>query len=152
MKQLQSIARDAGRNIIEKLRQEQNVNNPNPPSIQNADSGKNFKLQMTGINEIKNHDIFKKGHIESISSIPDMIRNGIFISTELNEDGRKPQYAKFHYYAAGYKLDNEDYTAKIVFTETKDGELFYDQNLSKIEKGRLIDILQEKISSKLITR
>lgn len=144
LKQLQSIARDAGRNIIEKLRQEQNVNYPNPPSIQNADSGKNFKLQMTGINEIKNHDIFKKGHIESISSIPDMIRNGIFISTELNEDGRKPQYAKFHYYAAGYKLDNEDYTAKIVFTETKDGELFYDQNLSKIEKGRLIDILQEK--------
>lgn len=144
LKQLQNIARDIGRDVIEKLREAQNINFPNPPVLKNLDSGKTFKFQMTGINEIKNHDIFKKGHIEAIASIPEIVQKGIYISTEANEDGRKPQYTKFHYFGCGYVLDNEDYTAKIVFTETKDGELFYDQSLSSIEKGRLIDIIQEK--------
>lgn len=144
LKQLQNIARDAGREVIAKLRNEQNIKSPKPPIIINTDSGKEFKVQMTGINEIKNHNIFSKGHIEAISAIPELIKNGIYISSEPNEDGRKPQYTKFHYFAYGYKLDNEDYTAKIVFTETKDGELFYDQSLSAIEKGRLIDIIQKK--------
>lgn len=144
LKQLQNIARDAGREVITKLRNEQNIKSPKPPILINTDSGKEFKVQMTGINEIKNHNIFSKGHIEAISAIPELIKNGIYISSEPNEDGRKPQYTKFHYFAYGYKLDNEDYTAKIVFTETKDGELFYDQSLSAIEKGRLIDIIQKK--------
>ncbi|WP_288958423.1 hypothetical protein [uncultured Treponema sp.] len=144
LKQLQNIARDAGREVIAKLRNEQNIKSPKPPIVINTDSGKEFKVQMTGINEIKNHNIFSKGHIEAISAIPELIKNGIYISSEPNEDGRKPQYTKFHYFAYGYKLDNEDYTAKIVFTETKDGELFYDQSLSAIEKGRLIDIIQKK--------
>lgn len=144
LKQLQNIARDAGREVIAKLREEQNVKSPNPPVLINTDSGKEFKVQMTGINEIKNHNIFSKGHIEAISAIPELIKNAIYISSEPNEDGRKPQYTKFHYFAYGYNLDNEDYTAKIVFTETKDGELFYDQSLSAIEKGRLIDIIQKK--------
>lgn len=144
LKQLQNIARDAGREVIAKLREEQNIKSPNPPVLINTDSGKEFKVQMTGINEIKNHNIFSKGHIEAISAIPELIKNGIYISSEPNEDGRKPQYTRFHYFAYGYKLDNEDYTAKIVFTETKDGELFYDQSLSAIEKGRLIDIIQKK--------
>lgn len=144
LKQLQNIARDAGREVIAKLREEQNIKSPNPPVLINTDSGKEFKVQMTGINEIKNHNIFSKGHIEAISAIPELIKNAIYISSEPNEDGRKPQYTKFHYFAYGYNLDNEDYTAKIVFTETKDGELFYDQSLSAIEKGRLIDIIQKK--------
>ena len=144
LKQLQNIARDAGREVITKLRNEQNIKSPKPPILINTDSGKEFKVQMTGINEIKNHNIFSKGHIEAISAIPELIKNGIYISSEPNEDGRKPQYTKFHYFAYGYKLDNEDYTAKIVFTETKDGDLFYDQSLSAIEKGRLIDIIQKK--------
>lgn len=144
LKQLQNIARDAGREIIARLRKEQNIKAPNTPVLTNTDSGKEFKVQMTGINEIKNHNIFSKGHIEAISAIPELIKNGIYISSELNEDGRKPQYMKFHYFAYGYKLNNEDYTAKIVFTETKEGKLFYDQSLSAIEKGRLIDIIQKK--------
>lgn len=144
LKQLQNIARDAGREVITKLRNEQNIKSPKPPILINTDSGREFKVQMTGINEIKNHNIFSKGHIEAISAIPELIKNGIYISSEPNEDGRKPQYTKFHYFAYGYKLDNEDYTAKIVFTETKDGDLFYDQSLSAIEKGRLIDIIQKK--------
>jgi len=144
LKQLQNIARDVGREIIEKLRKEQNINNPNPPVLINKDSGTEFRIQMTGINEIKNHNIFSKGHIEAISSIPDIIQNCIYISTEPNEDEKKPENLKYHYFATGIKLDNEDFTAKIVFTERKDGKLFYDQSLSEIEKGRLIDIIREK--------
>ncbi|MBP5442743.1 MAG: hypothetical protein J6Y60_05840 [Treponema sp.] len=105
LRQLQKIARDAGREIIENLRKEQHLKSPFPPVIKNIDSGKEFKLQMTGINEIKKHNIFQKGHIEAISSIPEIIKNGIFISSELNEDSRKPEYKKFHYFATGFKLE-----------------------------------------------
>ena len=143
LRQLQKITRDAGREIIENLRKEQHLKSPFPPVIKNIDSGKEFKLQMTGINEIKNHNIFQKGHIEAISSIPEIIKNGIFISSELNEDSRKPEYKKFHYFATGYKLEQEDYSCKIVFTENKEGEIFYDQSLSTIEKGKLVDILKK---------
>lgn len=61
----------------------------------------------------------------------------------MNEDSRKPEYKKFHYFATGFKLEQEDYSCKIVFTENKEGEIFYDQSLSTIEKGKLVDILKK---------
>ena len=49
LKQLQNIARDAGREVIAKLRNEQNIKSPKPPIVINTDSGKEFKVQMLSL-------------------------------------------------------------------------------------------------------
>ena len=47
----------------------------------------------------------------------------------------------FYYFARGVKFDNQDYTAKCVFVLNNKNELYYDQNLSEIEKGRIVDTI-----------
>ena len=64
-----------------------------------------------------------------------------FIGQERNEDGRNPSLKNFYYFARGVKFDNQDYTAKCVFVLNNKNELYYDQNLSEIEKGRIVDTI-----------
>lgn len=67
-----------------------------------------------------------------------------FIGQERNEDGRNPSLKNFYYFARGVKFDNQDYTAKCVFVENDKGQIFYDQSLSSIEKGNLIEMIKNK--------
>ena len=97
-----------------------------------------------GNTTIDRHNLFEPGHIEALLSMKDLIENSIYVGSENNEDGRKPELVKFHYFAAGININNNDFTAKVVFTENNKGEFYYDQSLSTIEKGRFVDILQEK--------
>lgn len=142
LRKLVSIVENIGKEMLSNLRTEQNLNNFESPVITNFDTKKDFKLNFSGIKETSHHNMFQKGHIEGIVNIPNLIENSIFITSENNEDNRKPNLKKFHYFASGTKIDDIDYTAKIVFTETKDGELYYDQSLSTIEKGKLIDLIK----------
>lgn len=70
--------------------------------------------------------------------------NSIFIGQERNEDGRNPSLKNFYYFARGVKFDNQDYTAKCVFVENDKSQIFYDQSLSSIEKGNLIEMIKNK--------
>ena len=67
-----------------------------------------------------------------------------FIGQERNEDGRNPSLKNFYYFARGVKFDNQDYTAKCVFVKNDKGQIFYDQSLSSIEKGNLIEMIKNK--------
>jgi hypothetical protein len=144
LKQLQKIAEDIGKEKINSLRNEKQLDDFEHLKIVNKDSGKSFRLKTDVVYEISEHNIFQKGHIEALQSLDKLIENSIFIGSEKNEDNRKPELKEFFYFASGLKIDNEDYTAKSVFVMTESGELFYDQSLSSIEKGRFLDIIQEK--------
>ena len=69
------------------------------------------------------------------------IENSIFITEKSNEKGND-KYDSYRYYVSGISIDGENYTAKIV-VGIKNGIRYYDHELSKIEKGDLIDSLNE---------
>ena len=60
---------------------------------------------------------------------------GCFLGEEENVKGDK-KYDKYRYYTYGLKIGNEDYTARFTIGE-RNGKWYYDQALTKIEKGEL---------------
>lgn len=144
LRKLTDIVSDFGKEMMQNLRLEQNLDNYASPILAINDDGKKYRINFSGIKETGHHNLYQKGHIEGIYNIPQIVESAIYLTTEKNEDNRKPELKQFHYYSLGIKFDNDDYTAKIVFTENKNGEIYYDQSLSTIEKGKLIDLIQQK--------
>lgn len=144
LRELNKIVANIGKEILSNIRFEQNLTQFENPTFTIKDTNEKFKFNFAGIKESSHHNLFQKGHIEGIANISEIIENSYFIGTENNEDNRKPELKAFHYYASGIKIDGEDFTAKVVFTERKDGQFYYDQSLSTIEKGYLINNLFEK--------
>lgn len=144
LRELNKIAINIGKEILSNIRFEQNLTQFKNPTFTIKNTNEKFKFNFAGIKETSHHNLFQKGHIEGIANISEIIENSYFIGTENNEDNRKPELKAFHYYASGIKIDGEDYTAKVVFTERKNGQFYYDQSLSTIEKGYLINNLFEK--------
>lgn len=152
LKQLSAISNDIGQEVLQKLRSEQKLDAFSVPIVINEDTGHKFGIQMKGIREVSEHNMFQEGHIEAIRHIPELIKKAIYIGTEKNEDNRDPTLKQFFYFAKGLKIDEKDYTAKLVFAEKKNGEIFYDQSLSTIEKGKLLDVIDEKINPSQLTQ
>ena len=144
IRELTKLANAIGKETLNNLRLEQNLDRYTHPKLLNYDLNKEFVLNLDGFKETSHHNILQKGHIEGIANIPQIIQEAKYISAEDNEDNRKPDITKFHYFALGIKIDNEDYTGKVVFAEKKNGEMYYDQSLSTIEKGNLIDNIMKK--------
>lgn len=104
-------------------------------------------LSMGNIDEIKNHHMAMSGHLEAIQYIPDIIKQGIYIAEEANEDKAKhPNIQKYKYFVSALKIDGVDYTCKSAIGVDKDGNHYYDQRLSQIEKGLLLDNLSQLMS------
>lgn len=113
----------------------------------NKDLNKDIFLSMTNIDEIKKHHINSYGHIEAMQYIPEIIKEGIFISEEPNTDKRKhPNIEKYKYLITGIKIGETDFTCKSAIAVDKDGKHYYDQRLSEIEKGLLLDNLSQLMS------
>ena len=139
--QLQSILTDVGNEKIEQLRKERNLDEFAPLLLTNNDIGKEFGIKKEAVHEISRHNFFTKGHIQAVQEIDKLIENSIYIGKEGNEDNRDPSLKEFYYCLRGVKIGNEDYTAKCVFVLNNKNELYYDQNLSEIEKGRIVDTI-----------
>jgi hypothetical protein len=77
--------------------------------------------------------------LKSISAIPQLIENGIFIE-EFPAEKDDAKYDSYRYYAAGLKIGDVDYTVKMVIG-VKQGKKYYDHALTQIEKGTLIDLI-----------
>ncbi len=130
-KSIQSLEKEIGKSVIGKY-----VNN---------DTGLTFNVSNRNVTEISNHHYLWKEHIKSISLIPQISEKAIFIGEEENEDKkRNPNIVAYKYFATGIKIDDDDYTCKVVIGVDDSKNCYYDQSLSTIEKGKLIDILQEK--------
>ena len=132
-KELREIAKEIGKSI--------------KGNYLNKDLNVDISVSMSNIDEIKNHHIIEKGHIEAIQYIPEIIKTGIFISEENNEDKEKhPNIEKYKYLVTGIKIGDTDYTCKSAIAVDKGGKHYYDQRLSEIEKGLLLDNLSQLMS------
>ena len=137
--------RDIGQSIGAKF-----LNTP----FENLDTNESMIfVNNTKIQETTSHHIKDAGVIESIYHLPELIKNGILIQETLNEDKEKhPEIEKYQYLINGFKVEDEEYTAKTVISIDKQGRKFYDQRLSSIEKGNLIDLLKRESDSKNFSR
>lgn len=107
-----------------------------------SEMGGDVLLSMANIREINNHTIKAQGQVESITCIPELIKNGIKIHEEKNYDKQKhPNIEKYTFLVSGLKLGDEDFTCKSVIATDTDGHHYYDHRLSQIEKGRILDNL-----------
>ena len=136
-KGLQSLEKEIGRTIL--------------GTYQNDDTGIFVNVSNRNVTEISNHHYFFKEHIQSLAYIPEIIEKATFIAEVENEDKKKhPNIEKYLYFGTGLKLSGEDYTCKSVIGVDSSKNCYYDQSLSTIEKGRLVDyVMQNKKAGNL---
>ena len=124
-------AKDAQEWIKENLRGEYKIN----------DTNEIVQLSKVGADEVTSHDRLDEAHLKSISAIPDMLNNAIFITEEPNVKNNR-KFDSYRHYVVGLNIDGVSYTAKIVIG-VKQGKKYYDHRLTKIEKSRLIDNINQ---------
>ena len=103
----------------------------------NNDTGERIEIRKDGAQKVTSHSMGSEAHLKSLSAIPQMIENSIFIDELPNEKGNG-KYDRYRYYVCGLKIDGVDYTAKIT-VGVKGASKYYDHALTEIEKGTLID-------------
>ena len=123
-------AKSAREYVLKKLRGRKYVN---------ADTGDKIEISQVGARKLLSHDRYNEDYLRSFAAIPQMIENSIFLGEEPNEKG-KDKYDKYRYYACGLKIGGRDYTARLTIGESE-GKWYYDQALTQIEKGDLIERL-----------
>lgn len=143
IKALSKIVSEISQEMVQKLRFEQNLTPGESPILKIHDGNRAFNINISMLKDVAHHNLLQKGHIESIYNIPKIVRNVLYIGKEDNEDKRKPELKQFYYFSEGIKIENNIYTAKVVFTKNNNGEFFYDQSLSTIEKGRLLESIKK---------
>ena len=124
-------AKDAQEWIKENLRGEYKIN----------DTNEIVQLSKVGADEVTSHNRLDEAHLKSISAIPDMLNNAIFITEEQNVKNNR-KFDSYRHYVVGLNIDGVSYTAKIVIG-VKQGKKYYDHRLTKIEKSRLIDNINQ---------
>ena len=124
-------AKDAQEWIKENLRGEYKIN----------DTNEIVQLSKVGADEVTSHNRLDEAHLKSISAIPDMLNNAIFITEEPNVKNNR-KFDSYRHYVVGLNIDGVSYTAKIVIG-VKQGKKYYDHRLTKIEKSRLIDNINQ---------
>ena len=143
IKGLSKIVADISQEIVQNLRLEQNLTPGESPKLKVTDGNRNININISMLKDVVHHNLLQKGHIESICNIPEIVKNAIYIGKEKNEDKRKPELKQFYYFAEGIKIENVDYTAKVVFAKKNNGEFFYDQSLSTVEKDLFLKSIKK---------
>ena len=115
----------------------------------NRDTGITIHLQRGrrngGINEVLQHDYKDIEHLQSIAAIPQIIENSIYIDSRENIDTDKnPDVKEYQYYVCGLKIGNVDYTVRSTVAVDKNGNRYYDHKLTHIEKGKLLDLINDQ--------
>ncbi len=108
------------------------------------DTGEKILISKVGAEEVTSHSRYDDAHLKSISSIPRMLEDAIFIEEQAST---KPssKFDSFRYYVVGLTIDGVDYTAKIVIG-VKQGKKYYDHRLTQMEKTKLIDFVNQPAS------
>ena len=113
-------------------------------SYVNKDTGASIQLQRGrkngGLHEVLQHNYKDREHIQSIAAIPQIIENSIYIDSEANKDiAKNPSVTEYQHYVCGLNIGGTDYTVLATVAVDKDGSRYYDHNLTRIEKGKLLD-------------
>ena len=117
----------------------------------NEDTGVKVQLQRGrrngGVNEVLQHDYKDIPHLQSVAAIPQIIRKSIYIDSEENTDKEKnPAVSEYQYYVCGLKIGGVDYTVRSVFAMDNNGNRYYDHKLTDIEKGKLLDLIDQGVN------
>ena len=128
-------AKSAREYVLKKLRGRKYVN---------ADTGDEIEIGQVGARKITTHDRYNKDYLRTFAAIPQMIENAVYLGEEPNEKG-SGKYDKYRYYACGLKIGGRDYTARLTIGE-RNGKWYYDQALTEMEKGDLIEQVSTQIS------
>lgn len=128
-------AKSAREYVLKKLRGRKYVN---------ADTGDEIEVGRVGTKKITSHGSRNKDYLRSFAAIPQMIENAVYLGEEPNEKGNG-KYDKYRYYACGLKIGGRDYTARLTIGE-RNGKWYYDQALTEMEKGDLIEQVSTQIS------
>ena len=128
-------AKSAREYVLKKLRGRKYVN---------ADTGDEIEVGRVGTKKITSHGSRNKDYLRSFAAIPQMIENAVYLGEEPNEKG-SGKYDKYRYYACGLKIGGRDYTARLTIGE-RNGKWYYDQALTEMEKGDLIEQVSTQIS------
>lgn len=121
-------AKSAREYVLKKLRGRKYVN---------ADTGDEIEIGQVGARKITTHDRYNKDYLRTFAAIPQMIENAVYLGEEPNEKGNS-KYVKYRYYVCGLKIGGRDYTARLTIGE-RNGKWYYDQALTEMEKGDLIE-------------
>ena len=114
-----------------------------------ADTEEIVSLTKVGANKVTSHGMSNKAHLQSIAAIPQLIRNAIFIEERPNEKHNN-KYDSYKYYICGLKIGTTDYTVKLTIG-VKSGKKYYDHALTEIEKGKLLDRINDQAEKKGFT-
>ena len=111
----------------------------------NADNGLTIGIyrgrQNGGVQEVLQHNYKDVPHIQSVAAIPQIIEQSIYIESQPNYDPDKnPNVAEYQCYVCGLNIGGEEYTVLAKVAVDKNGNRYYDHNLTAIAKGKLIDI------------
>lgn len=128
-------AKSAREYVLKKLRGRKYVN---------ADTGDEIEVGRVGTKKITSHGSRNKDYLRSFAAIPQMIENAVYLGEEPNEKGNS-KYDKYRYYACGLKIGGRDYTARLTIGE-RNGKWYYDQALTEMGKGDLIEQVSTQIS------
>lgn len=109
-----------------------------------SDTGEEVEIGQVGARKITAHDRYNKDYLRTFAAIPQMIENAVYLGEEPNEKGNS-KYDKYRYYACGLKIGGRDYTARLTIGE-RNGKWYYDQALTEMEKGDLIEQVSTQIS------
>ncbi|MEE0969940.1 MAG: LPD38 domain-containing protein [Clostridia bacterium] len=115
----------------------------------NADTGNMIQLQRGrrngGINEVLQHNYKDQEHLKSVAAIPQIIEKSIYIQSEENKDKAKnPDVIEYQQYVCGLKIGSEDYTVLSLIAVDSKGNRYYDHNLTRIEKTKLLDLIKDQ--------
>ena len=121
-------AKSAREYVLKKLRGRKYVN---------ADTGDEIEIGQVGARKITTHDRYNKDYLRTFAAIPQMIENAVYLGEEPNEKGNS-KYDKYRYYACGLKNRRQGLYGALTIGE-RNGKWYYDQALTEMEKGDLIE-------------
>ncbi len=100
----------------------------------NKDTGWDIAITANGIDKVlsgKRAAIFN--HVKAIRAIPELIENAVLGETRPDRNN-DPNIKNIHIFYAPLEVGKHLYRVKMTVKETNDGKLFYDHNLTEIEK------------------
>ncbi|GHV91609.1 hypothetical protein AGMMS50268_21120 [Spirochaetia bacterium] len=107
--------------------------------LENSAISEPIKIGNSGINKLLGPGLKNDVNRKLIVHIPELIKNAVFITDE-KPNRQDAHYNKYSHFVTGIELDGSPYTVHIVLGENA-GVWYYDQMVSKIEKGDLLSVI-----------
>lgn len=100
----------------------------------NDDTRWEISITRKGINKTTSHAA-KPEQAQSIVALPELIKHAVRVSTDANRDAAsRVDVPWVHTFYAPLTIGDTDYLVKLVVKETRQGQKFYDHDLTEIEE------------------